>query len=45
MSNQGWGRLARRRSPGEKVFDAVTWPFRKVGVGLLMLLLLAFRKR
>lgn len=45
MSNQGWGRLPRNRSTGEQVFDAVTWPFRKLFGGLLMLALLAFRKR
>lgn len=31
MSNQGWSRLPREnKTAGEKLFDAVTWPFRKV---------------
>jgi hypothetical protein len=31
MSNQGWSQLPRKnKTTGDKVFDAVTWPFRKV---------------
>ena len=33
MSNMGWDRPARsdaNKTTGEKVFDVVTWPFRKV---------------
>lgn len=33
MSNQGWApppRSDENKTTGEKVFDVVTWPFRKV---------------
>ncbi len=33
MSNQGWAgppKDSKDKSAGEKVFDVVTWPFRKV---------------
>jgi hypothetical protein len=31
VSNQGWSQLPRKnKTPGEKVFNVVTWPFRKV---------------
>ena len=30
MSNQGWAALPRKnKSTGEKVYDVVSWPFRK----------------
>lgn len=45
MSNQGWGRTPRSRSAGEKVFDVVTWPFRKVFGKLIEVILLRSRKR
>lgn len=34
MSNQGWSRVpsksTAKKSVGEKVYDVVSWPFRKV---------------
>ncbi len=48
MSNQGWGRPPRaNRTAGEKVFDAVTWPARKLlwTVALVAMTLTRRRRR
>jgi|JI10StandDraft_1071094.scaffolds.fasta_scaffold03691_10 hypothetical protein len=46
MSNQGWGRPPRQdRTAGERVFDAVTWPVRKLAWGVALVVLTVVRGR
>ena len=46
MSNQGWSRLPRKhKSTGEKVFDVMTWPFRKVFFFVVARLMLRYGRR
>ncbi|HVV86287.1 MAG TPA: hypothetical protein VHE35_24695 [Kofleriaceae bacterium] len=46
MSNQGWDRPGRKsKTTGEKVYDVVTWPFRKVFGFVVDRLLLKYGRR
>lgn len=46
MSNQGWSRLpSRDRTLGERIFDALLWPWKKLFFGIAAVLLLLFRPR
>lgn len=46
MSNQGWGRLPKKNiSAGEKVYNVVTWPFRKVFGFVVDKLLMKYGKK
>ncbi|MBL8623888.1 MAG: hypothetical protein JNK64_21455 [Myxococcales bacterium] len=46
MSNQGWSRPPRAdRTVGEKVFDVVTWPVRKLAWGVAVVVLTVAGRR
>lgn len=39
MSNQGWGRLPGKRTTGEKLVDALLWPWKAAFWGIAKLVL------